>query len=295
MRHILALFLILTQLCALGASHADVLAEEGTGFNNRYSLDELIVLGYDLAAANSDDPFGDVSYDDWHRIVDNSVDFHLGPGTPALWANIGAAEDVLQGPDEALEHGGQHCARTGTSCFSSTHERARSTLITGLVGNAFLPSTNDAIVGELALGGLGRVFDLLSTPSTIANATRTADNIIDAARAGDTGSVDAVIVVPRHRYPESARHIEDAQSAGHPSVLTIDRAGAASNRRESLRGVEPQPGLDRDEYPPAMFEEGGAGASVRPINPSDNRGAGSCIGHQCRGLPDGSTVEIIVE
>jgi hypothetical protein len=31
---------------------------------------------------------------------------------------------------------------------------------------------------------------------------------------------------------------------------------------------------DRDEYPPAMFNEGG-GASVRKINPSDNRGAGA--------------------
>lgn len=67
-----------------------------------------------------------------------------------------------------------------------------------------------------------------------------------------------------------------------------------TNRRESLKGVETKPGLDRDEYPPAMFKEGGSGASVQHIDPSDNRGAGACIGAQCRGLPDGTKVEINV-
>lgn len=40
------------------------------------------------------------------------------------------------------------------------------------------------------------------------------------------------------------------------------------------------------------LREGGKGASVRPINPSDDRGAGACIGAQCRGLPDGTSVII---
>jgi YD repeat-containing protein len=39
--------------------------------------------------------------------------------------------------------------------------------------------------------------------------------------------------------------------------------------------------------------EGGRGASVRPISPSDNRGAGACVGAQCRGLPDGTRIRII--
>ncbi|WP_338860837.1 NucA/NucB deoxyribonuclease domain-containing protein [Xenorhabdus griffiniae] len=101
-----------------------------------------------------------------------------------------------------------------------------------------------------------------------------------------------VIVVDKTKYPESAKHIEDAQKAGHPNVLTIDREGAAQRRRESLKNTPPVKGADRDEYPPAMFKEGGSGASVRPITPSDNRGAGSCIGQQCRGLPNGATVII---
>jgi len=41
-----------------------------------------------------------------------------------------------------------------------------------------------------------------------------------------------------------------------------------------------------------MFTEGGSGASVRPINPSDNRGAGSTIGYALRIYPDGTEVKI---
>lgn len=124
---------------------------------------------------------------------------------------------------------------------------------------------------------------------------------LKAARALEKGaeaanSVKAArsITVSKSRFPESAKHIEDAVSAGKPSTLTIDRANAASRRRDSLRGTETKPGLDRDEFPPAMFQEGGAGASVKHIKSSDNRGAGACIGAQCRGLPDGTSVQIKV-
>lgn len=101
------------------------------------------------------------------------------------------------------------------------------------------------------------------------------------------------VYVPSDKYPESAQHIQDAQNNGQPSVLTIDRGGAQGRRAAAMNGQPTVPGRDRDEYPPAMFGEGGAGASVRPISPSDNRGAGSCVGAQCRGLPDGSRVRIV--
>jgi filamentous hemagglutinin len=39
-----------------------------------------------------------------------------------------------------------------------------------------------------------------------------------------------------------------------------------------------------------MFQEGGKSASVSHIN----RGAGACIGAQCRGLSDGTRVRIDV-
>jgi filamentous hemagglutinin len=54
------------------------------------------------------------------------------------------------------------------------------------------------------------------------------------------------------------------------------------------------PGKQLDEYPPAMFSEGGKGASVRAINPKDNMAAGACIGNACRGLPNGAKIEIKV-
>jgi hypothetical protein len=63
-------------------------------------------------------------------------------------------------------------------------------------------------------------------------------------------------------------------------------------RYNDVRGQEKVSGKDRDEYPPAMFQEGGNGASVRPISPSDNRGAGSSLGQQLRTFPDGTQVKI---
>ena len=53
--------------------------------------------------------------------------------------------------------------------------------------------------------------------------------------------------------------------------------------------------LDRDEFPMAMFKEGGKGASVRYIDPSDNRGAGSSIAHALSGYDDGTRVKIVVK
>ncbi|MBK7717164.1 MAG: hypothetical protein IPI38_17430 [Gemmatimonadetes bacterium] len=49
-----------------------------------------------------------------------------------------------------------------------------------------------------------------------------------------------------------------------------------------------------DEYPPAILNTGGTGASVRYVTPSDNRGAGASIGNQLRQVPDGSYVSITV-
>ena len=112
------------------------------------------------------------------------------------------------------------------------------------------------------------------------------------SKVDDAADVMRDVNISRSKYPESAAHIEDAQAAGHPEVLTIDRGGADANRAASLKDHPVVPDKQRDEYPPAMFEEGGAGASVRPITPRDNMGAGACIGNQCRGLSDGDKVRI---
>jgi RHS repeat-associated protein len=115
------------------------------------------------------------------------------------------------------------------------------------------------------------------------------------ARAGVSAEEAVpVIEVSASRFGQAAEHISDAQAAGRPSILTIDRLGADANRTAATGGLAKVPGMQLDEYPPAMFSEGGAGASVRAINPSDNMSAGSYIGNCCRPLPNGAQVQIKV-
>ncbi|MCQ8129769.1 RHS repeat-associated core domain-containing protein [Methylomonas rivi] len=113
-----------------------------------------------------------------------------------------------------------------------------------------------------------------------------------ADRAKDAVNVAKEIPLSLSKYGEAATHADDAIRAGYPDILTINRAGADANRASSIGGLDKIPGKQLDEYPPAMFSEGGAGASVRAINPSNNMAAGACIGNACRGLQDGSLVKI---
>jgi len=87
------------------------------------------------------------------------------------------------------------------------------------------------------------------------------------------------VVLSMAKYPETTDHILDAQAAGHAALLHIDRENEDLHRDQSLGGFPTRPGYDRDEYPPAMSREGGTGADVRYINPSDNRGAGATMGN----------------
>ena len=116
----------------------------------------------------------------------------------------------------------------------------------------------------------------------------------EAGSASESGSETVEVKLSKKKYPESAQHIEDAIKKGQPDTLTIDRRGASSRRKASLKDVDTVPGLDRDEYPPAMSLEGGTGASVKLINPSDNRGSGSSIAYQLRKYPNGTKYRIII-
>ncbi|MNW45477.1 Sporulation-specific extracellular nuclease precursor [compost metagenome] len=100
---------------------------------------------------------------------------------------------------------------------------------------------------------------------------------------------------PSSRYPETGAHIRDAIAAGHSAVCTIDRDGAEENRKESLKGYPTKKGYDRDEWPMAMCAEGGVGADIRYITPSDNRGAGSWVSHQLDEYANGTKVRFIVK
>lgn len=116
-----------------------------------------------------------------------------------------------------------------------------------------------------------------------------------AGAGGSSGSGGVVkeIVIDGDKYPESAKHLEDSGNVGKP--LTVDREGKRKRRREALKGVEPVPGKHRDECPPAVFKEGGKGASVRPIDPGDNSGSGASIGNQLKGVKDGEKVVIRIK
>ncbi|MFJ8932115.1 putative T7SS-secreted protein [Streptomyces sp. NPDC102364] len=142
-------------------------------------------------------------------------------------------------------------------------------------------------------------------------ADREAGDIEDGGRGGggggrDVGGGEHYVIIDKVKYPETAQHVDEAQSGlswrgderreqQQPADLTIDRDGAKDNRKASLFGIPPRGAekLDRDEYPPAMFEEGGHGASVKYVDRSDNRGAGSSMKNQVNGLDDGEHVTVI--
>jgi hypothetical protein len=75
-------------------------------------------------------------------------------------------------------------------------------------------------------------------------------------------------------------HVFDARRNGKRRILHIRRDEAKANRRASLKGIPTKPGFDRDEYPPAMSDEGGKGADVRYVRSAENRSAGSVMGNQ---------------
>ncbi|MBC8080841.1 MAG: DNA-entry nuclease [Gorillibacterium sp.] len=102
------------------------------------------------------------------------------------------------------------------------------------------------------------------------------------------------LVFPSDRYPETAHHIQEAIASKQSPICTIDRSGAEENRQLSLQNVPTKKSYDRDEWPMAMCEEGGAGADIAYITPADNRGAGSWVGNQLEAYPDGTRIEFIV-
>ena len=108
------------------------------------------------------------------------------------------------------------------------------------------------------------------------------------------GATDALACLRQHnsvyvqlsqsKYPETTDHIADAIAAGQPALLHIARDEEEANRAASLAPFPPRSGFDRDEYPPAMSDEGGAGADVRYIDPVGQPRGGGDDGQRARGL-----------
>ena len=134
---------------------------------------------------------------------------------------------------------------------------------------------------------------VLGLVSLVGYATHWYNERNGAPTAGSSGA-DYTIVFPADRFPETAHHIKIAISAGASEVCTIDREGADANREQSLKGVPTKKGYDRDEWPMAMCAEGGSGADIAYIKPSDNRGAGSWVSSELEDYPDGARVRFEV-
>lgn len=110
-----------------------------------------------------------------------------------------------------------------------------------------------------------------------------------------SGEATAITIdFPSKAYPETAMHIREAVSRGKTILCTIDREHAIEHREKSLRGIPTKKGKDRDEWPMALCKEGGSGADVKYISPSDNRGAGAWVRNKLRKYRDGTKVRFIV-
>ena len=100
------------------------------------------------------------------------------------------------------------------------------------------------------------------------------------------------------RYPTIRKHALAAIKVGWPSVLVINRPGAAARRQRALEDVPTRAGYDRDEYPPAVGRGRGKGlergstprgwmADVAYVPSSENRSHGSTLGTKLRRFCNG--------
>ncbi|WP_061453211.1 NucA/NucB deoxyribonuclease domain-containing protein, partial [Streptococcus oralis] len=212
-----------------------------------------------------------------------------GAFTGGLTGGLGAASSSVT--NSLVRHGVDTVGETVIDTISDAAQGGQITptsIGTSLLLNAVTEGVSSRTVGAPKA-------DVVTTkPTTGGRLPMTLENLQMFAEKPEAKSSDIVNVnISKSKYPETAQHIEDAIKNGQPSILTIDRENAKLNRKEALRGTKKVPNKDLDEYPPAMFKEGGAGASVRPIGRSDNRGSGSTAGHQLRPYDDGTKVNLI--
>lgn len=101
------------------------------------------------------------------------------------------------------------------------------------------------------------------------------------------------------RFPRIREHTLEAIRSGWPAILVLNRAGSGARRAQLLENVPTRPGLDRDEYPPAVGRGRGEDLTrgLRPVGwradvayvPSgENRSHGSILGIKLRRFCDGT-------
>jgi hypothetical protein len=89
------------------------------------------------------------------------------------------------------------------------------------------------------------------------------------------------------KYPNIRRHVQAAVARGWPAVLVLNREGADVRRDRLLDGYRTRPGMDRDEYPPAVGR-GRWRADVAYVPSAENRSHGATLGIKLRRFCDGT-------
>jgi hypothetical protein len=92
-----------------------------------------------------------------------------------------------------------------------------------------------------------------------------------------TVRVPIVVDLSDTAHVDLIAHERAAVDRGAPRLLHVDRPDADAHRKASLRGHPTRPGFDRDEYPPAVAAEGGAGADVDYVPRAENRSGGAVL------------------
>lgn len=97
----------------------------------------------------------------------------------------------------------------------------------------------------------------------------------------------ASISFSKTKYPNVRRHVRAAIASGWPRVLVLHRDGADDRRDRLLDAYETRPGMDRDEYPPAVGRDRWR-ADVAYVPSAENRSHGATLGIKLRRFCDGT-------
>jgi filamentous hemagglutinin len=193
-----------------------------------------------------------------------------------------------------MARAGANMAGAGVVAIGGTGGAAAEVAVPAVAGGVVLAGAGAAVTahGVAVVANSGRLLAEDIAHFNSADEGSTATQSAATTKSQTDQDVAKEIAVDYNKHPEAAKHIDDAQAAGKPEVVTVDRGNAPSQRAAAQSGQQKVAGKQIDEYPPAFSKEGGAGASTRPINPSDNMGAGASMGNQLRGVADGEKVRI---
>ena len=189
-------------------------------------------------------------------------------------------------------------------------QNAGNSFVTGGIINAAtlglgekLPIVKTLIGKAVTSGALGVSAELLTNPNptprdllksfTSGAARSTVADLSFSAASKTINYLWPIEIKIKGKYSEYSKHVTEAQIKGLPDKLKIDRTGANDRRAESLKDVPTKSSFDRDEYPPAMFKQGGTGASVKYMTPSQNRGAGSSLRWRLSNFTDGTWIKLV--